>query len=273
MFLCFHDCIIKPLLSVQLDIHFGTVVLLFILTELSTCYKLSINGARRWLTLATRLLRVYIGSPSPTAELTELVEFLMGHYIPMWFHIRANSTCTNGALNVMRSIELMRKLPGRLQDIIRPVVQRNAYWAHPEAVLLAMVADPDAAVRTRAVERIQRCRIQQPQEGVRPFKLPAINFAATHYTELLDWEKELVTEPPLTADLTDADLQDICDHPLQVAAFPVHTVAVERAVKVVTEAAAAVLGEERRHGWICSRLEHRRQLPNIASKHTFVWSA
>ena len=246
--------------------------MLFIQTEVSTCYKLSFYGAHRWLTLATRLLRVYIGSPSPTAELTELVEFLMGHYIPMWFHIRANSTCTSGALNVMRSIELMRNLPGRLQDIIRPVMQRNAYWVHPEAVLLAMVADPDAAVRTRAVELIRRCR-QQPQEDVRPFKLPVINFAATHYTELLDWEKELVTEPPLTANLTDSELQDICDQPLQVAAFPVHTVAVERAVKVVTEAAAAVVGEERRHGWICSRLEHRRQLPNISSKHTLVRSA
>ena len=195
----------------------------------------------------------------------------MNHYIPMWFHIRANSTCTSGALNVMRSVELLRMLPTQLQDVIRPVVQRNAYWAHPEAVLLAMVADPDAVVRFRAVDAIRRCR-QQPQEGVRPFKLPTINFAATHYTELLEWEKELITEPPLTTDLTDAELQDICCQPLQIAAFPVHTVAVERAVKVVTEAAGSVLGEERRHGWISSRLAHRDQLPSIDSKQSFVKS-
>ena len=36
----------------------------------------------------------------------------------------------------------------------------------------------------------------------------------------------------------------------------------ERAVKVVTEAASAALGEEQ-HVWISGRLEHRRQLPNI----------
>jgi len=31
-------------------------------------------------------------------------------------------------------------LPSKLQDMIRPFLQRNAYWAHLEAVLLAMVA-------------------------------------------------------------------------------------------------------------------------------------
>ena len=219
--------------------------------------------------MAARLLRVYIGSASPTAELISMVEFLMRHYIPMWYHIRANSTCTSGALNLMRSVELLRTLPTHLQDVIRPVVQRNAFWAHPEAVLLAMAADPDAAVRARAVSTIQQCR-QKPHEGVRPFRLPTINFAATHYTELLEWEKEPVTEPPLTTDLTDAELRGIISQPLHVAAFPVHTVAVERAVKVVTEAAGAVFGEERRHGFISSRLAHRQQLPSIGSKQSFV---
>lgn len=102
-------------------------------------------------------------------------------------------------------------LPTRLQNVVRPVVvQRNAYWVHPEAVLLAMVA--------------------VPHEGVRPSKLPIINFIETHYTELLEWEK-LVTVPPLATDLADGKLQDICNQPLQIAAFLVNTVAVERAVK------------------------------------------
>ena len=45
--------------------------------------------------------------------------------------------------------------------------------------------------------------------------------------------------------------------------YPVHTVAVERAVKVVTEAAGAVVGEEQRHGFICSRLRHRQGVATI----------
>ena len=68
------------------------------------------------------------------------------------------------------------------------------------------------------------------------------------YTELLEWDKERITEPPLTIDLIDVELHAICSWPIQVSTFPVHTVAVERALKVVTEAASAVLGEEGRHG-------------------------
>ena len=40
--------------------------------------------------------------------------------------------------------------------------------------------------------------------------------------------------------------------------FPLHTQSVERAVKLVTEAASHVCGEEKRHGYILSVIESRR---------------
>ncbi|KAF0287669.1 hypothetical protein FJT64_013938 [Amphibalanus amphitrite] len=223
---------------------------------------------RRWLTLATRLLRVYIGSDSPTDQLHLIVQYLVGHYVPMWFHIRSHSTCSSGAKNVMRSLELLRQLPLQLQSFIHPVIQRNAFWCHPEAVLLGMTADQDPHVRERAVQVIMECR-QKPREQVRPYVLPKVNFSASNFTELLDWSAEDITEPPLTMTLSDAEIRDICATPLEIGAFPVHTVAVERAVKVVTEAAGAVVGEKQRHGWICSRLRHRQQLPAVFSKKSF----
>lgn len=132
-----------------------------------------------------------------------------------------------------------------------------------------MVADPVEQVRARAVQSIRQCR-RQSQEQVRPYVLPAVKMAAEDITQLIDWQAELVTEPPLTADLSDAALLDIVQTPLQVDHYPVHTVAVERAVKVVTEAAVAVVGEEQRHGFICSRLRHRQQLATVVSKRS--WS-
>ena len=111
---------------------------------------------------------------------------------------------------------------------------------------------------------------KQPQEqDVRPYVLPRVNFSASDFTELLDWDAEHITEPPLTMNLSDAEVQAIRGAALEVDAFPVHTVAVERAVKVVTESAGAVVGEEQRHGWICSRLRHRQQLPAVTSKKSF----
>ena len=72
----------------------------------------------------------------------------------MWFHIRAHNTCSSGALNVMQSVEFMQILPARLQDGTMPLMQQNAYWVHPEAVLLAIVVDSDIAVRAQAVGEI-----------------------------------------------------------------------------------------------------------------------
>ena len=193
----------------------------------------------------------------------------MAHYIPMWFYIRLHSSCETGPQNLMRSIELLRFLPKKLQDYVRPVLQRNAYWAHPEAVLLAMVADSNPEVRDQAVTTIMHCRQQQHTENVRPYLLPSLNFEAGSYTELLDWEEELITEPPLTLALSDAELEGVRLAPLAVPHFPVHTVSVERTVRVVTEAAANVVGERQRHGFICGRLRHREKLPSVKSKKNF----
>ena len=89
---------------------------------------------------------------------------------------------------------------------------------------------------------------------------------------MLDWNAELITEPPLTMALSDAQLDGLRNAPLVVPPYPVHTVAVERAVKVVTEAASNVVGETQRHGWICNRLRHRGRLPAVTSKKSFTKS-
>ena len=170
-------------------------------------------------------------------------------------------------------MQLLRALPQAVQEMIRPVVQRNAYWAHPEAVLLAMAADQDQQVRVRSMQAIQECRQRLcGGEKVRPFVLPAVNFSAQSYPELFDWETSYITEPPLTLKLSDEAIEGLVDVPLVVDAFPVHTVAVERAVKEVTQAAARVVGEAARHSYICSRLRHRKQLPVFTSKHSWIES-
>lgn len=194
----------------------------------------------------------------------------MGHYVPMWFQLRSCSSCADGPPNLLRSVQLLQALPRRLRKVIEPVIQRNAYWAHPEALLLAMAADRNPEVRTQAVRTIQHCRQQPPTGKVRPYILPTVQFSASTLPDLIDWEKELITEPPLTSSLSAQDLEKIRTEPLQVAHYPIHTVAVERTVRVVTEAASAVVGEEQRHGFVCNRLRHRKKLPVITSKRSWL---
>ncbi|XP_043230069.1 uncharacterized protein LOC122385687 [Amphibalanus amphitrite] len=223
----------------------------------------------RWLTLGARVLRLYVSTESPSDSLRLLVQFLVTHYVPVWFCIRRHPDCTDGAKNFHRSVELLRELPEMIQEVVRPVLQRNGYWAHPEQVLLAMVADGDAGVRQEAVRHIQAAR-QRETEDVRPFRLPELNFSASAYTEVISWSPpESVTQPPLLRHLTDEQLQAIEHSPLQLPNYPVHTQAVERAVRTVTEACLAVRGEEARHGYITARLKHRRCHPVFASKKDF----
>ena len=52
--------------------------------------------------------------------------------------------------------------------------------------------------------------------------------------------------------------------------YPCHTQAVERVIKLVTEAAAAVSGQERRDGYIRATLKSRIIMPVFETKKNFV---
>ena len=85
-------------------------------------------------------------------------------------------------------------MPQSLPNLIRPVIRRNAYWAHTETLLLAIASDP--VERARAVQSIQQSQ-NQSQEQVRPYALPTVNMGTEDITQLIDWQAELVTEPPV----------------------------------------------------------------------------
>ena len=218
----------------------------------------------RWLTLAARLLRVYISTENPSSALKDLVQYVVGHYLPMWFAIRQKSSCGFGSRNLFRSIELLRQLAERTQATVRPVIQRNGYWAHPEQLLLAMVDDDDGVVREQAIHHISAAR-EKLIEELRVFAIPPINFEAVSYVNMISWCGP-ITQPPLLRDLGDSELQNIARAPIAVPPHPVHTQAVERAVRPVTEICSAVVGEEARHGLITAKLRHRQILPAINSK-------
>ena len=77
--------------------------------------------------------------------------------------------------------------------------------------------------------------------NIRKFVVPKINFKAKSYPDLIDWE---------TASFSDQDLSDLIRNPLVIPFFPCHTQPVERAIKLVTEAASTVMGMEARDGYI-----------------------
>ena len=87
-----------------------------------------------------------------------------------------------------------------------------------------------------------------------------------HTYPMIDWKKELKTEPPFTSKLTDEQLIQILETTLQVPRWLNHTQAVERGIKAVTEAATAVTCQVERDGYIKQRMHSRKLMPKFNTK-------
>ncbi|GBN21854.1 hypothetical protein AVEN_233604-1 [Araneus ventricosus] len=94
-----------------------------------------------WLITANRVLRLYLSIEKTTDEHKILVSFILKSYIPVWFHIKKSKYFTNGPEHVFEVIESSRFLPENLLKVIDPVIQRNAFFAHPENLSLNMIVD------------------------------------------------------------------------------------------------------------------------------------
>ena len=81
-----------------------------------------------------------------------------------------------------------------------------------------------------------------------------------------------MTEPPVTRSISDEKIDDYIQqqYKLVIPKFPCHTQAVERSIKLVTEASLAVCTEKNRDGYIRSQIESRRKLPSFETKKDFV---
>ena len=93
------------------------------------------------------------------------------------------------------------------------------------------------------------------------------------YTELVDWQSIDRYSPPVMKDMSDSEIitfvestvTDKVDYPR----FLCNTQGTERCIKLVTQASAAVFGEERRDGFIHARLHSRNIMKQFTNKSQF----
>jgi len=164
------------------------------------------------------------------------------------------------------------------------VLQRNAYFAHSENVILGMLAEDDKNIHRRAVDKILELRseasattdmesstLESSRKGVvRQFKVPKINAEATHFYELTNLNSiKDISQPPAVMDLDDTSIAQMLTKPL-VLQHPCHNQAVERHVKLVTEAASVVTEYEKQDGMIRQKIQSRLLMSKFDSKQQFV---
>jgi hypothetical protein len=192
----------------------------------------------RWLTAANRILRLYVATQSPSSDLILVTNYILKVYAPLWFTIKLKPQCYHGAKHLWKLIKLSRFLPENIRSIVDSCIQRNAYFAHPENLVLAMLADENGEIRQKAYEAIRSARNSE-YISMRKFQLPTINFNAHSYYERIDCSLLANVNPPL---LKICDFEQLGNSSFteKICNIPNHSQTVERHVKLVTEAAAAV---------------------------------
>ena len=265
--------------------------------------------------MANRIARKYVATARPSKPLQKMAHAIVNFYAPSWFQIKTHPYCTDGPKNILKMVQFSKKLDKDLQEVVEKRIQRNGFFAHPEALLLPMLADENINIRQQATATIMRIRqsqrdkedavsaeneqeeidcgeeeeidddddvddgeqlVLEPYErnaisssNIRKFVIPKINFAATSYTELIDWNKANLTEPPLTKMLSDDEIKSFDEIPFEVPKYPCHTQAVERAIRLVSEASTSVVGFEARDGFIRQRIRSRKELNTFDSKKDY----
>ena len=106
-----------------------------------------------WLTLANRILRIYVSTAKHSHELTGLAKTIITFYYPAWFTIKCSPTCTSAAKNFFRVIQLLRNWTRTLQrKLLFSCSSRKPSVMH--------VADENSTICSKAVTIIiQKIRL------------------------------------------------------------------------------------------------------------------
>jgi hypothetical protein len=155
----------------------------------------------------------------------------------------------------------------------------NAYFAHPENLLLAMVTDERYHIRELRLRRIIKAKqLISESDSIRIFKPPNLNFEAKDYIEIIKCHTSTLTPSPLLGTLTNQEIKQYVSNDMKpvvsIYNFPCHTQAVERCVKKLeTDASSKVCGHSSRDGYIRTTLLSRSVMPTFSHKSDFQFES
>ena len=141
-----------------------------------------------------------------------------------------------------------------------------------------MLCEKHEEIRSLAIEKIQNSRAKISQYYIdleiypapRNFELPRyINFEASTYTHLIDWDTEIISEPPMIQDMTNEEILLLHKSPFMIKNYPCHSQNVEAAIQIVMKASEARKGYENRHKYILNSMKSRKQLPSFEFKQNW----
>ncbi|GBM85393.1 hypothetical protein AVEN_122004-1 [Araneus ventricosus] len=91
----------------------------------------------RWLTTASRILRLYVSKRNPSDNLVILVTYIMNVYTPVWFSIKMKFSITEGSRHFWKIMKYSRYMQqDDLRQMVDGVLQRKGFFAHEDNLIL-----------------------------------------------------------------------------------------------------------------------------------------
>ena len=137
-----------------------------------------------------------------------------------------------------------------------------------------MIHDNNQSTRELGWRKVLKAREFGKNKLIRSFKTPEINFQATCYHQSINWQNN-ITEPHFLDNIESSDIRTYIDTRnfpnLNKSTFeiPCHSQAVERHIKIVTEASSRVCGHDRRDGMVRSIIKSRGNMKKFETKCQF----
>ncbi|KAG0713786.1 hypothetical protein GWK47_015448 [Chionoecetes opilio] len=204
----------------------------------------------RWLTTAQSLVYMWTRKHGLTGKelntLEILVKYCLQVYFKLYYDIKVHHRLEDGPKHILTQFRVMRSQPKKVQTAVTFYLRTRAWFAHSECVL-SLMASQSEDDRRFAVTQILKLR------------------AGEEYGTPV-WQPGQVHEPAFTCSLPGGSDPGDPVKPYEVPEFSIHTQSTERVVKQVTEAAAAVVGQQARDGFIRARAHHRETMPCFRSK-------
>ena len=193
----------------------------------------------RWLTFGEAIMLLYMSDHGFDGEMYRrfilIVKYVAQVYFQVWFDIKVKHSIVNGPHHILTLLRLVRQQSQEVRDTVTPYIQSGAWFAHPEAILVSLLASPVFKDREFAVKQILKIRGDSDLGDIRPRDrvTPFLVMEATTLIGLIDWDKDTVHEPVFSCKLTQAEIQHIVEKPMDIPYYPLHTQSTERAVKQV----------------------------------------
>ena len=155
--------------------------------------KINVFYYKRWRNPFTRLLSWYCRTKNPIQALIIVVTVIVKAYFPMVFDVHINPKFWNGSIHLFNYVRRAKACLNKQHfEIVKKCFINNAYFFHPENILMCAYLSPLSPAKTklRALKIILKAREKYVEntDNVRPFILPTadqLNFDTNDFFDVL----------------------------------------------------------------------------------------